>query len=240
MSAYVLVHGAWNGGWCWDAVAELLRQRGHTVSTPDLPAHGRDTTPLPEVTLDSYVQCVVKAIDAQQEPVILVAHSMGGIVITQAAEYRPDRIKTLVYVTAYIPRDGESLSQLSTADSGSLINQNRVVDRDRGAMWVRPEALREVFYHDCSDEQVERALGLLAPAIATKPAGTPVHLTEANFGRVPRVYIECFQDQAIRLPTQRQLQANNPCIRVISMDAGHSPFMSRPVELAQHLDSIAS
>ena len=236
MSAYVLVHGAWHGGWCWDKVAALLRAAGHTVATPDLPGHGQDRTPLADITLDSYARRVAETIDAQAGTVVLVGHSMGGMVITQAAEWRPDRIRTLVYLTAFIPRDGESLSQLSMVDPDSLLNQNRVIDRERGAMWVRPEALRAVFYHDCSDEDAQCAERLLAPEIAIRPMTTALRITPENFGRVPRAYIECLQDRAIRLPTQRLMQANSPCEKVISMDTSHSPFLSAPAELARLLD----
>ena len=86
MSTYVLVHVSWGGAWCWDRVAPLLEQAGHHVVAFDLPAHGEDTTPVEQVTLASYTDRVVAVLDAQSEPVILVGHSHGGVVITQVAE----------------------------------------------------------------------------------------------------------------------------------------------------------
>ena len=239
MAAFVLIHGAWHGGWCWDKVAPLLRAAGHRVATPDLPGHGADPMPIPEVTLEAYVNRALETLDTQTEPVILVGHSMAGLVITQAAELRPDKVKALAYVTAFMPRDGESLSQLSMADKGSPLNRNRELDREKGIMWVRPEALREVFYHDCSDEDVARAAAMLAPAVAIKPNTTPVHLSAERFGRIPKVYLECRQDRAIRLPTQRLMHHNTPCQRVFRLDASHSPFFSMPEELARCLLAIA-
>ena len=85
MSTSILVHGAWHGSWCWDKVVPLLEQADHQVQALDLPGHGQDKTPLREVTLATYTNCVCEALDAQTEPVILVGHSPGGLAITQAA-----------------------------------------------------------------------------------------------------------------------------------------------------------
>ena len=112
MSIYVLVHGAWHGGWCWATVRTLLEREGHEVSAPDLPGHGDNKTPLEELSLERYARHICELLDAASEPVILVAHSMGGIVITQAAEYRPEKVKHLVYVTAYLLRSGESMLEV--------------------------------------------------------------------------------------------------------------------------------
>ncbi len=92
MSTYVLVHGAWHGSWCWEKVVPLLEQAGHQVEALDLPGHGQDKTPIREITLAAYTNRVCETLDAQAEPVILVGHSLGGMVITQAAEERPAKI----------------------------------------------------------------------------------------------------------------------------------------------------
>ena len=78
MSTYVLIHGAFHGGWCWDKVVPLLEAAGHKVVAPDLPSHGRDDTPIAEVTLDTYARRACEVAAAQSEPVIIVGHSMGG------------------------------------------------------------------------------------------------------------------------------------------------------------------
>lgn len=238
MASFVLIHGAWHGGWCWDKVAAVLRDAGHRVATPDLPGHGDDATPLSDITLDSYVHRALEVLNAEPHPVILVGHSMAGLVITQTAELRPDKVKALTYVTAFLPRNGESLSQLSLVDNDSMLNQNRELDRERGIMWVRPEARRDVFYHDCSEQDVARAVARLAPAVAIKPNVTPVHTSADNFGRIPKFYVECLQDRAIRPHTQRLMYQNTTCQRVFTLDAGHSPFFSMPDELARCLMAI--
>ena len=116
MSHFVLIHGAWHGAWCWYKLAAVLRAAGHMVTCPDLPGHGVDRTPTADVTLASYVGRVVEVLDAALEPVVLLGHSMGGAVVTQAAEERPDRVRHLVYLAAFAPGDGQSVFQVARAD----------------------------------------------------------------------------------------------------------------------------
>ncbi|MBA3922407.1 MAG: alpha/beta fold hydrolase, partial [Nostocaceae cyanobacterium] len=109
MSTCILIHGAWHSSWCWNKVATLLEQAGHKVIAPDLPSHGKDKTPIREVTLQSYTDRICEILTELIEPVILVGHSMGGLVITQVAEQCPDKIEKLVYLCAFLPGNGESL-----------------------------------------------------------------------------------------------------------------------------------
>ena len=96
MSTYVFVHGAWHGAWCWSKVVALLEGAGHKAIALDLPGHGRDDTPIAQVTFEAYCNKVREIVEAQPELVILVCHSMGGRVVTQVAERRPDKIKRAV------------------------------------------------------------------------------------------------------------------------------------------------
>lgn len=110
------------GGWCWRKVAPLLEAAGHTVLAPDLPGHGDDRTPTATVTQKSYTDRICQIAAAQAEPVILLGHSMGGIAITQAAENCTDKIKALVYMCAFLPRNGDSLMTWATQDRESAVN----------------------------------------------------------------------------------------------------------------------
>ena len=204
---------------------------------PDLPGHGKDKTPIPEISLQAYADSVCKVLDAQSEPVVLVGHSMGGIVITQAAENRPEKIKTLVYVCAFLLWSGESLLQVAEGDTESSALPNLIMAEDESYITVRDEAIQELFYGDCADEDVRRAKSLLVPQAAA-PFATPVNTTDENFGRTPRVYIECLRDRAISPSLQKRMYTALPCPRVISMDTSHSPFLSAPEELARHLMSL--
>ena len=237
MSNYVLIHGAWHGGWCWKNVVPLIEKEGHKVVAPDLPGHGNDKRPITEITLQAYTDRVCQILDEQSEPVILVGHSMGGVVITQTAEYRPEKIKKLVYLTGFLLQNGEFLLQHAEPDTEALVPPNLIFSEDQSYATVKEEALKEVFYADCSDEDVEFAKSQLVPQAAA-PFATPVSTTEENFGRVPRVYISCLRDKAISPSIQEKLYKALPCEKVISLDTSHSPFFSAPEELANHLLSI--
>ena len=105
---FLLVHASWHGAWCWDKVVPLLRSAGHQVTATDLPGRGADRTPADQIRLATYVKHVVGLLDAQGGPVILVGHSSSGLVVSQVAEERPDRVRTLVFLSAFLVGDGEA------------------------------------------------------------------------------------------------------------------------------------
>ncbi len=177
-------------------------------------------------------------LDAQPEPVVLVGHSSGGLVISQAAEQRPDKVKMLVYLTAFLLRDGEVVLSVAGNDTESLVLPAMVMSEDQTYATLREDAIGEALCADCSDEDVERAKSMFVPQ-AVAPFATPLAITEENFGRVPRVYIETLQDRAISPSLQKEMYERLPCQKVISMNTSHSPFFSAPEELAGHLEVLA-
>jgi pimeloyl-ACP methyl ester carboxylesterase len=236
MSTFVLIHGAWHGAWCWRKVSSRLEKLGHRVLAPDLPGLGEDATPLSRVSLKLWTEHVARILDAQDEPVILVGHSRGGIVISEVAESRPDKIRSLVYLTAFLLRDGECLFDHARHPS-SLVPANMVMAPDKRSSTIREESLREVFYAQCSDEDVALARRLLRPE-PTAPLATPLRLTASSFGRVPRIYVECLRDRAMTPVMQRQMYTATPCREVRSLDTDHSPFFSAPDALTEHLHAL--
>jgi pimeloyl-ACP methyl ester carboxylesterase len=237
MSTFVLVHGAWHGAWCWHKVVPLLRARGHTVLVPDLPGHGRDQTPINSVSMASYAQRVADVMRAAPEPVVLVGHSMGGFVISAAAEQQPDTVAKLVYLAAFLLEDGQTFADVASQDTGSVVSAGFVPSPDGASMTVNPNVLRETFYADCSDADVALAELALGPE-SFAALGTQLHVTPSRWGRVPRVYIECTQDRAITIASQRRMAARLPCEKIITMETSHSPFFSAPELLARHLLSL--
>lgn len=238
LSTIVLIHGGWHGAWCWDRVAPLLEQAGHEVVRFDLPGHGEDRTPAAEVTSESYTSRVVEALDTLSEPVVLVGHSLSGTVISQAAERRPGKIEKLVYLCALLLPSGKSAIEASQEDGDSVILQNAKVEEDLGRIILTEAGMREVLYHDCPEEDFERALRLLSPQ-PLAPLGTPVEVTDGNFGNVRRTYVHTTQDRAVSPPAQEKMYTDLPCEKVVSMATGHLPFFAAPEELAGHLDSLA-
>jgi pimeloyl-ACP methyl ester carboxylesterase len=240
MSTFVLVHGAWHGAWCWYKLAPALTHAGHEVIAPDLAGLGRDRTPLDEVTLDLWVQSLCERIEHAHEPVILVGHSRGGLVISAVAEQVPARIARLVYVTAFLLRDGETLLDVAQATAEtSRVMPNVVINEAGTALSVRDEAVADAFYGECAAEDVALARMLLAPE-PVAPNATPLRVTTSRFGAVPKAYIECRRDRALPLELQRRMAAASACEIVASLDTDHSPFLSKPRELLESLLAIAT
>jgi pimeloyl-ACP methyl ester carboxylesterase len=228
MSTFVLVHGAWHGAWCWYKIIARLEARGHTVFAPDSVAHGLDRTPPEDTTFRGIVDGICRVVDKAAEPVILVGHSFGGMVITQVAEERPDKVRRLVYVAAFLPKSGQSVGDLNTDDPETLM-EFEFLDEGRLAR-AKPEKVRDVFYGSCPAEDVALAR-LLLVSDGVEPYTVPVATTAANWGRIPRAYVECVRDHAIGISRQRQMLASVGCQRVFSLDTDHSPFFSSPEAL---------
>lgn len=229
----VLVHGAWMGAAAWDKVVRELASHGVPVTAVELPGHGADATPPAQLTLDRYVAAVGQALPAG-EPVVLVGHSLAGVVVSAVAESVPERIACLVYVSAYLPRDGESLYQLSQTDADSLVPQYWRQENPAAysPAWIAPEGIAAVFAADASaDDQEWLVRTHRAEALA--PMATPVHLSDARFGRVPRIYVHTTQDRTVSFALQqRMVAASGPMARVAQLDTSHVPMLTRPVELA--------
>jgi pimeloyl-ACP methyl ester carboxylesterase len=236
MSRFVLVHGAWHGAWCWYKVLPRLEMAGHAVLAIDLPSLGKDRAPIAAATLERYADTVCEALASESEPAILVGHSMGGIAISEAAERRPERIRELVYLTAFLLRDGETLID-AASQSPTRLTGLTLRSQDRLSTTLNLQMIREIFYAQCADEDVALARSLLQPQ-AMAPMATAQSLTAARFGRVPRVYIECLRDRVIDPVLQKAMYQASPCEKVLSLDTDHSPFFSRPDELARHLASL--
>ena len=230
----VLVHGAWHGGWCWTPFMPHLSDRGLAPHAPDLPGHGENPSPMKDITLDGYAETVVRVLDSLDKPAILVGHSMGGPTISEAAERRPDKVKYLVYVAALMVPDGVAVAtrmkEDTTAESGKYVQRGK-----DGLSLIMPEdGLRAATYAGMSEDQIKWALGQLEPE-AIAPMTTPVHLTEENFGRVPRAYVECIEDKAISIAMQRRMQQDLPCDPVLTLDCGHMAPWVEPEAVADFI-----
>lgn len=231
---FVFIHGSWHGAWCWYKVLPLLERRGHRGIAIDLPGHGRLWQSPEGVTLQDYVGAVTGVLDQQPEPVVLVGHSRGGIVVSQVAEARPSKVARSVYLAAFLIENGATMLDSAMTDRESLIVSNLVVDEAGGQHVLKREAFREALYHDCSDEDVALAAHLLTPE-PNAPVGTPLTLTADRFGRVPRTYIQTDEDRGVSPPVQRQMQQKVGVDDVKHLASSHSPFLSQPELLVELL-----
>jgi pimeloyl-ACP methyl ester carboxylesterase len=235
----VLLHGSWHGAWCWHKVVPRLQSQGHRVHALDLPAHGRHwRIARGRTTLASMSAHVCRALDAFDEPALLVAHSRGGIVASTVAEMRPRKLCGIAYLAAYMLRNGERVADYFYKDKDSLVPAGIRISKATLTDSLAEEAHRPALYADCSDADVELARSLLTPE-PSLPALTRLRLSEQNYGSVRRHYIELTQDKAVSLSLQRRMIAASPCASVSSIEASHSAYFSRPEQLAAVIDSIA-
>ena len=233
---FILVHGAWHGAWCWHRLTPLLEAQGARVIAPDLPSMGADTTPAAEVTLESWAGFIAK-LAPRDLACVLVGHSLGGAVISRVAELIPERIRTLVYLSAYLLPDGATVAETARADVESLIAPNMVPVLRGVTCALRDDVAGDTFFGTCNHEDREYAVARL-DAQPLKPLVTPLEVSATRFGAVPRAYIETTRDRAVSLTAQRQMQAKLPCAPVFTLDSDHSPFLSQPEALARILISI--
>lgn len=234
---FVLVHGAWMGAWAYDGVAAELRSRGHTVEVVELPAHGADPGTIADASLDAYVARVVSALDRSNEPAVLVGHSMGGLVISGAAEARPQSISRLVYVAAFLPKTGDSLFSLALTDADSQTAGALTDDGSDGTLDIRSDALVSVFCADC-DAAGQASLSAHYRTEPALPLTQPVTLS-AVFDGVPRAYAFTTDDRAISRAFQGRMVDASPVLETAELATSHSPFLSAPVETADAIERLA-
>lgn len=237
MAVFILIHGAWHGGWCWERVGPMLEAAGHRVLAPDLPGMGSDRTPFAPNVLAQWADFTADLIRAQDEPVILAGHSRGGVVISETAERVPERIRQLAYVTAFLLPSGMSLFE-NVASYGGKHGVRPVTDEASGTCTVEQENRRDAFCHLCPEADAEASMARLCPE-PLAALGTPLAVTMERFGTVPRAYIEAAEDQVIALDHQRSMHAALPCNPVFTLKSDHSPFYSAPRELADALLALA-
>ena len=233
----VLVHGAWSDATAWQAVVPLLQAKGHEVIAVNLPGHGTDTTSFARISLQSYVD-VVKSAIGDRKNVILVGHSMAGIVISQVAEEIPGQIKELVYLAAYLPQNGESLLSLAKQDADSHIGKYLQINQNTGAANVAKDGIIDVFAAD-APAQIDDIIINSVKAEPLAPLATPVTLTDANFGSVKKVYIHTINDHAVSLSLQQTMVKNSHVTKEYSLPSSHTPFISMPDKLAEVLLTIS-
>ena len=234
---FVLVHGAWQAPYVWDVVKSQLEAKGQKVIVVELPAHGNDMTSPAAVSIDVYRDKVIAAIQGVNGKVILVGHSMGGVVVTAVAEKIPSRIEKLVYIGAFLPANGQSLMDLAMTDAQSILGPNLIPSKDQLTLDVNHDKIIDIFCQDASSDVQKEVLAKfrVEPAI---PFGNKVTLTEANFGSVNKYYIHTTQDHAVGIDLQNRMVMAAHITKTYSLETGHSPFLSKPDQVTAVLLTI--
>ena len=234
---YVLVHGAWADESAWGFVRTELAKKANVVVV-NLPAHGIDLTSAQAVSLKSYTDAVEKVVNAQPGKVILVGHSMAGIVVSQVAEHLPKKISKLVYVAAYLPRNGEDLLSLSKQDAQSKVGGALEFNADYSAAKIRADMIPVAVCDDCP-AYMKEVLVKYHKEEPAKPLGEKAVLTTAKFGSVPKYYIHTSNDAAVGYELQKAMVKNNGSVKkTFVMNTSHLPFVVQPQAFLKTLLSI--
>ena len=233
---YVLVHGAWADESAWGFVRNDLAKNAN-VEVVNLPAHGADNTWGNVVSLNDYVKTVTNVINKQAGKVILVGHSMAGVVISQVAENMPTKIDKLIYVSAYLPKNGEDLLSLSKQDAQSKVGTALEFAADYKTASIKKEMIAPSVCDDCP-QYMKDVLVKYHRAEPAKPLGEKVVLT-TKFASVPKYYIHTSNDKAVGYDLQKMMVKNNGTIKqTFVMNTSHLPFVVQPQEFLTIISSI--
>ena len=203
MSTYVLVHGAWHGGWCWKKVRRALEAADAEVYTPTLTGLGeRAHLASPNICLETHVEDVLGVLACEDlTDVILVGHSYAGVVVTAVADRIPRRISRLVYLDAVVPRNGQCLFDCSGPQFRTRIEEQV---RTQGDGWRIPAASAQMLGLN-RDEDINGAMPKLVPH-PYRTFHEPVHLRSPDAQLAPRTYINCIGAKAPGGPRTAQAE----------------------------------
>jgi pimeloyl-ACP methyl ester carboxylesterase len=230
MTTFALVHGAWHGAWCWERLLEPLGQRGHGALAIDLP--GDDL----EAGLGEYADIVAAFLAPLDDDVIVVGHSLNGLVLPLVAARRP--VSAIVYLCAFIPVEGQSMNDQFAAATLPVLTLQDSPERDRRGRshWPDEAAARRSLYPDLTDEDAAWAYAQLRPQ---GPAGQgqphPAGLPPVRAVSIIGAFDAAMNPEWLRLITRERL-GTEP----IELDAGHFPMISEPEALADALDAVSS
>jgi pimeloyl-ACP methyl ester carboxylesterase len=236
MAAFVVVHGAWSAGWAWKKMRPLLRKHGHELFTPTHTGLGeRSHLARPDVDLESHIADVLNVLafeDLKND--FLLAHSYGGMVATGVADRAPERIAQLIYLDAFVPRDGQSVTDLA----GGAAGHARLVAaaREHGDGWRLPP-------NPMPPDTAAEDLAWASPLRMMQPLKTFEHKLRLSgaVDRIPRHYVYCTRPgpgDVFRQFTERA--RHEAGWRYFELDASHNPHITMPGELAALLHGIAA
>ncbi len=237
MATFVLVHGAWHGGWCWQNVTPFLEAAGHAVYAPTLTGLAERAAELtPEVGLDTHIQDIVGLLQEKDlHGVILVGHSYGGMVITGVVDQAPERIAHLVYLDTFVPRDGESMVGV-VPFLGTYLRKQAQAHGDgwrvdsRGDYGVTTEPDRSWVLSQVTPQPLktlEQPLHLKHPAIVSTKPRTHIECTGGGF------FLSLLQHIAyVAIPRSHPREAG---WRLRKLPTGHDAMITMPRELADLL-----
>ena len=234
-ATFLLIHGGWHGGWCWQRVADFLRANGHEVYTPSLTGLGdRVHLTNPEVGLDTHIQDVLQVLKYEDlSDVILVGHSYAGMVIAGSADKAGDRISHLVFLDAFVPHDGQSVFDLA----GPQADEIKQLANDMGDGWLVPPFPIEVFGLTAEEDIAWVAPRLVFQSIKT--LSDPVELNSSSSERYQRSFIYLSDPAIGTVDTFANMAKTSEDWDYYELATGHDAMVTRPRELAEIFEQIS-
>ena len=231
MRTYLFLHGALRGAWLWDKLIPLLQKGGAKGIALDLPGHGKRENDRTGVNMSSYIKDVLSYIEKNDlRDLILVGHSMSGIVITKVADEMPERIRHLVYLAAVVPRDGDALIDLLAKERQENL---RKLAGKADEIYGPLASLRPLYFTDLEGEIKDYYIKKLTPQPLAVFFET-VRLKRFTDLKIPRTYILGLRDMSIPPELTRGF-AERLGVKPVEIDAGHDMMVSRPEEVAEVL-----
>ncbi len=231
----LLIHGAWHGAWCWEKTLALLPPSTRAI---DLPGGGPNR-PGWGVGLDDVARATCDAAREMGGNVAVAGHSLGGAVISRAAELAPELFAGLIYVTAFLLRPGQSAIDVANTDKDSKVPTCIQPAPLSGLIKIKREEMKPVFYNDLPPaEQEANAKRATDQSIRTLIG--KAKLSDSRWGSRRRFYISCLQDHAISPACHQRMVAATPVEEFVTLDASHSPFASKPQDTAQLIMGFAN
>lgn len=239
---FVLVHGALFTSSGWSRVQTQLQDRDYNVVTLDVPGRGNDGIDPKTIDINKATAKVCKVAKLQSGPVILVGHSQGGALITQATAACGDKIRALVYIAAVVPLSGEIAFQSLNPERDNTFPKCVDQQPDNGLFKLKKDGpLEASFFPDLRAIDPELADFSLTSMVSEPMAigTTPLKYQEAKFKKIPKFYIEATEDKVVSPETQQSFQKRTPMKKVFQIKAGHSPFLSQPQAVTDALVEVA-
>lgn len=236
MATYLLVHGAWHGGWCWRRVTDILQKAGHTVFTPTLTGLGeRAHLATPEVDLDCHINDVLGVIDMEEiDDAILCGHSYGGQVITPALDRRVDKFRAAVWLDAFVPVDGQSLMDGWPPERAQHVREQVAASGDG---WKMPPMTPEYFGVMDADDAAWITRRCVPQPLET--FSQPVHLTGAWETVPKKMYLLAELHPNSSFDRFSVPLSEKPDWDVRSVASGHDVMIDTPELLADILIELA-
>lgn len=243
MANFVLVHGAWHGGWCWQRVTSLLLQQGHRVHAVTLTGLGERAHLLaPAITLDTHIDDVISAIEVEElHDVVLAVHSYAGMIGTAVADRLGKHLKHLVYVDAVVPKPGESWSSTQSAAT----QQQRLSAAQSSTRFSFPPPDPEVYGMQGEDREWVKRRQTPHPGNTYQ---APLDFDMKRVAAVPRTFVNCTQPALATIEPSR-LRVKDPKFwdgawlpnsKVVELKTGHDPMITEPAALAKILVDCAA